>query len=148
MLVIDLDRREDLEFARRMIEERLGTQGSTSETVSDERRGALSERAQADREAEFVNRLWSRITTEKTRDLLRAFASADGPFTLREVAQRMSADVEAVRAQKFRLGRSEKRLWDELKVGLFEDQDWDGSENRYTLRPGIREAIRKKAAGN
>lgn len=145
-LLIDLDRREDLELARRMIDERLGTPGSISAS-SEESPEAPDVRPESQREAELVDRLWERITTDKTKDLLKAFGGFDGPFTLREVAERMDASPETVRAQMLRLGRSRKRLRAEFGgIDLFAGKDWDGEENRYTLRPGVREAIRKKAA--
>ena len=58
----------------------------------------------------------------------------------------MDASPETVRAQMLRLGRSRKRLRAEFGgIDLFAGKDWDGEDSLHT-RPGVREAIRKKAA--
>lgn len=140
-LLIDLDSQEDLRLARRMIEERLHAGAADPADGILEPESAVE--ASDDRRAEeLVRRLWSRITEQRTRDLLVAFASFDRPFSLREVAERTDGRTyDEIKAQKFRLGRSEKRLLNELNLELL-PKEWNGHENVYTMSEPVRTAIR------
>jgi hypothetical protein len=143
-LLIDLDSQEDLKLARRLIEERLDASAAYppegTETADSDREAPDDSRAE-----ELVRRLWSRITEQRTRDLLVAFASFDQPFSLREVAERTDGRTyDEVKAQKFRLGRSEKRLLNELGLPLL-TKEWNGRENEYAMSESVRTAIRRQA---
>lgn len=143
-LLIDLDSQKDLELARHLIDERLAARGPDPPYGTEAQSHA--EEPDDSRAEELVRRLWSRITEQRTRDLLVAFAGFDRPFSLREVADRTDGRTyDEIKAQKFRLGRSEKRLLAELGLELL-TKKWNGRENVYTMSEAVRIAIRRRAA--
>jgi hypothetical protein len=145
-LVVDLSDRRSMQLARAAIDAALGELGDAQAPDSAAPRSTASDdqappaHATAD---EYARRLSGSLRTDNTRELIGAFAQFDGPFTLEDVAAALGRDYSTVKAQKFRLGRSEKKLENEFGRKLLL-ADWRGDRYYYTIEPELRGAIRKE----
>lgn len=90
-----------------------------------------------------VDDLWGRIGSDKTFDLLRAFAEIDGRVTLARIAAHLGTDAEDIRARRFRFGRTEKAINEKYGIELLPG-DWQGTENEYWMPETIRHEIRSR----
>jgi hypothetical protein len=139
-LTIDLGNPEDLRYARDLIASALrALEGEPEETPSD--RHGESELSPEEAQA-YARRLWERVRTPKTRELISWLAEADGPFSLEDLATaKRDVSYEDIKARKFRFGRTEKKLHDEFGIRLLEQQ-WVDWHYVYTMNPITRDAIR------
>jgi hypothetical protein len=154
-MTVDLSNVEDLRHARRVIDHALAALASATEPEVPENPGAAPAGPEAppavsaELARAYAARLMQRVQTPSTKDLIRCFASFDVPFSLDEAAEKLGVPYETVKRQKFRFGRTEKKLQEEFKIPLFSNQPWDEAHDRYTyeMHPAIRAALRAELGG-
>src|SRR5687768_14321935 len=117
-----------MRLARDVIDHRLAAIDDAANQPGEEAEPLSPEDAE-----HLARELWDRLG-EPTRDLLRTFAEATDPISLREVAQQLDETYETIKARKFRFGRTEKTIKRDWGVDLF-DGTWYGEEgaNRYRM---------------
>ncbi len=139
-LTIDLNDGEDMREALEIIEQRLGALSTRGDTEPTSR---SSDDVSPETAKKVVDDLWSRIGSDKTFDLLRAFAELDDDVTLSRVAIHLGAESEDIRARKFRFGRTENAINDKHGIRLLPGV-WNGTENEYRMPEAIKHEIRSR----
>jgi hypothetical protein len=142
-MTVDLSNVEDLRHARRVIDHAIAALDGSAEPDAPhgpEAAPAVS----AELARAYAARLAQRVQTPNTMALIRCFASFDEPFSLEDAAARLRAPYETVKRQKFRFGRTEKKLQEEFGIPMFSDQPWDEAHYRYLYQmdPEMRAALR------
>src|SRR4051794_19712551 len=102
-LTVDLMSRDSLVAAQAVIEQRLAEINAAPQG-SDE-----SPELPDDYAEQVARNLWRRVGGP-TRELIGAFAQADEPITLSEVAEALGEDYSTIKARKFRFGRTENAI--------------------------------------
>jgi len=142
-LVVDMADPADLLRARKVIDAALA---SDEPDAPRERSGPVApSSSDADLKA-YAQRLLERAQSPNTRRLIECFASYDGPFSLEQAAERMGVAYSIVKAQKFRFGRTEKKLKSEFGIDLLPEPEWRDNRWIYAMDPAMREALRAEFA--
>lgn len=141
-LTVDLMSRDSLMAARAVIAQRLVELGEEPDVGPDGDQARMT----PELAAQVGGDLWRRVGGH-TRDLVQAFAKAEGPISLDEVAKSLDEKYETIKARKFRFGRTENLINSRWGVELLHS-DWYEQEgaNRYTMEPSIAKALQELAA--
>lgn len=147
-MTVDLSNLDDLLHARAVISSRItelgGAPGADEEAqAGDDATDSPDEGLPTGTTKDFADDFWSSVNAANTKNLIWAFTTFEGEFTLEDVAEKLGVTTKEIRAKKLRIGRTEKKLGHRLL-----DSDWRSNEWMYSyeMNPTVRRRFQELLA--